>query len=45
MYLGLSIGLRNSAIDLLKILEKTKYGTDGVGGIITSGTMYIGYPR
>ena len=24
---------------------KTKYGSDGMGGIITKGTMYIGYPR
>ena len=23
----------------------TKYGVDGMGGIITNGTMYIGYPR
>ena len=32
-------------IDLIKIRGKTKYGTDGMGGIITNGTMYIGYPR
>lgn len=32
-------------IDLKSILEKTKYGTKGVGGIITRGTMYVGYPR
>ena len=31
--------------DLIKILDKTKYGSDGMGGIITKGTMYIGYPR
>lgn len=36
---------RNSNIDLIKILNKTKYGSDGIGGIITKGTMYIGYPR
>lgn len=32
-------------IDLKKIIEKTKYGKDGIGGIKTKGTMYIGYPR
>ncbi len=36
---------RNKTIDLLSILDKTKYGKDGMGGIITSGTMYVGYPR
>lgn len=35
----------NKDIDLIKILEKTKYGSDGMGGIITKGTMYVGYPR
>ena len=36
---------RNNNIELMKILDKTKYGSDGIGGIITKGTMYIGYPR
>jgi hypothetical protein len=27
------------------MLEKTKYKTDGMGGIITNGTMYVGFPR
>lgn len=36
---------KNKNIDLIKILDKTKYGPDGIGGIITKGTMYIGYPR
>ncbi len=36
---------KNKNIDLIKILEKTKYGSDGLGGIITKGTMYVGYPR
>ena len=35
----------NKDIDLKSILEKTKYGKDGIGGIITKGTMYVGYPR
>lgn len=32
-------------IDLRKVLENTKYGSAGLGGIKTKGTMYIGYPR
>ena len=36
---------RNQSIDLFKMIEKTKYGSDGVGGLITNGTMYVGYPR
>ena len=35
----------NKDIDIKDILEKTKYGKDGMGGIITKGTMYVGYPR
>ena len=36
---------KNKNIDLINILDKTKYGASGIGGIITKGTMYIGYPR
>jgi len=36
---------RNQSIDLIKLIEKTKYGSAGIGGIITNGTMYVGYPR
>ena len=36
---------RNKVIDLISILEKTKFGSDGIGGIMTNGTMYVGYPR
>ena len=35
----------NKDIDLKSILEQTKYGSNGIGGIITKGTMYVGYPR
>lgn len=35
----------NKNIDLKTILDKTKYGKDGIGGIITKGCMYVGYPR
>ena len=42
---SISLTAKNKEIDLLKIIEKTKYGSDGIGGIITTGTMYMGYPR
>lgn len=42
---SVSLSERNKNIDLISIIEKTKYGTEGVGGIITNGTMYVGYPR
>lgn len=35
----------NKNIDLMDIIDKTKYGKDGIGGIITKGTMFVGYPR
>ncbi len=42
---SLSLSDKNNNIDLIHILEKTKYGAEGMGGIITKGTMYVGYPR
>lgn len=42
---SLALADKNSSIDVIKIIEKTKYGSDGIGGIITNGTMYVGYPR
>ena len=42
---SLALSEKNKPIDLLKILDKTKYGRDGIGGIISNGTMYVGYPR
>ena len=42
---SIALSDRNKTIDLLSILNKTKYGKDGIGGIITNGTMYVGYPR
>ena len=41
----LSFSNKNEDINIIKILNKTKYGSDGMGGIITKGAMYIGYPR
>ena len=42
---SLALSDRNKSIDLINLIEKTKYGSDGIGGIITNGTMYVGYPR
>ena len=35
----------NKEIDLISLIDKTHYGSAGMGGIITNGTMYVGYPR
>ncbi len=42
---SVALSEKNKSIDLLSIIKKTKYGSDGMGGIITNGTMYVGYPR
>ena len=36
---------RNKQIDLIDLLDRTKYGHDGMGGIIGNGVMYVGFPR
>ena len=36
---------RNEKLDLINILERTKYGSNGIGGVITNGAMYVGFPR
>lgn len=41
----ISLSPASKDIDLKSILDQTKYGPAGIGGIITKGTMYIGYPR
>ncbi len=41
----ISFSNKNDNLDIIKILDKTKYGSSGMGGIITKGSMYIGYPR
>lgn len=35
----------NEIINIEEILEKTHYGSDGIGGLITKGTMLVGFPR
>ena len=41
----MSLSDANQDIDLKGIIENTKYGKSGIGGVITKGTMYVGYPR
>ncbi len=36
---------RSDEINLLELLERTKYGREGMGGIMGNGVMYVGYPR
>lgn len=36
---------RSEEINLIDLLEKTKYGKDGMGGLKSNGMMYVGYPR
>lgn len=36
---------KNTPVDLISTLAKTKYGSDGMGGIKGTGLMYVGYPR
>lgn len=42
---NLALTERNKEIDLLALLEKTKYGKDGIGGLKSNGLMFVGYPR
>lgn len=36
---------KNKSIDIKELLSKTKYGKNGIGGLVGNGMMYIGYPR
>lgn len=36
---------RSKEIELKKLLDKTKYKEEGMGGLICNGLMYVGYPR
>lgn len=42
---SIALSEKNKNIDLISMIEKTKYGSNGIGGIITNGTMYVGFPR
>lgn len=41
----IALSERNKEIDLINLLSKTKYGKDGMGGLMCNGLMYVGYPR
>ena len=36
---------KNKELDLKELLNKTKYGKNGMGGLMGNGMMYVGYPR
>lgn len=36
---------KRKIIDIKELLNKTKYGPKGIGGIVGNGMMYTGYPR
>ncbi len=40
-----SLTEKNKEIDLIELLNKTRYGKDGMGGLKINGLMYVGYPR
>ena len=42
---SIALTKRDELIDIVGILDKTKYGSDGLGGLITTGLMYVGFPR
>lgn len=41
----IALSSNNKLIDVKTVLNKTKYGPDGIGGIETKGKMKIGYPK
>lgn len=43
--IDIALTQRNKPIDVVNLLKKTRYGADGLGGIITNGLMYVGFPR
>lgn len=43
--LTLSLLDNEKNVDLLKLLDKTSNGKDGIGGVNTKGVMRAGYPR
>lgn len=41
----LALTERNKEVNLIDMLNKTKYGEDGIGGLKCNGLMFVGYPR
>ena len=42
---SLSLLEKNREVNLIELLSKTRYGSDGMGGLKVNGLMYVGYPR
>lgn len=42
---SLSLSEKGKVVDLIELLDKTKYGKDGMGGLVSQGMMAVGYPR
>ena len=42
---SLSLLEKNKEVNLIQLLSKTRYGSDGMGGLKVNGLMYVGYPR
>ena len=42
---NLALTEKGKEINLIELLDKTKYGKDGIGGLKSNGMMYVGYPR
>ena len=42
---NLSLTKKSKEVDLKELLAKTKNGSDGIGGLMCFGMMYVGYPR
>ena len=42
---NLALTEKGTEINLIELLDKTKYGKDGIGGLKSTGMMYVGYPR
>lgn len=42
---NISLSERGSKINIIDVLNKTKYKEDGIGGLVSEGMMSKGYPR
>ena len=43
--INIALTEKNKDINLIELLSKTKYGESGMGGLKSTGMMYVGYPR
>lgn len=42
---NISLTQKDEKLNVKELLSKTKYGKNGLGGILGTGMMYVGYPR